>query len=64
MRRLSVIGPAGLNLIVRTQRNFQRLLGVSVEVANQHAETTVGILEPPFERACNALSGFESGLEG
>src|SRR4029453_495805 len=51
MRRLAQVRTAGLDPVVRSDGNVQRLRRIAIEVSDQKAAGPVGIVEPPFERA-------------
>src|SRR5206468_8394638 len=54
MRRLPAIGTAGIDVVVRPDRNVELLLLVAVEVSEQKAEGSVGVAEPSLECAGDA----------
>ena len=56
--RLALVGTSGLDAVVRSNRNIQLLLGVPIEIAQKKTEAAVGILEPSFKRAGDALARF------
>ena len=64
MRRLTAIGPAGLDLIVRANRNVERLFLISIEITEQETVCAVGILEPTLKGSRDALADVVGRLEG
>src|SRR5690242_18093195 len=63
MRGLSLIGTAGIHVVIRSYRNFQVLFLVPIVVAKEEAEGAVLVLEPSFKRARNALPGIVQRLQ-
>jgi hypothetical protein len=53
---LTLIGPAWVNPVVRTDRNINRLFRVPIEIADEQLEGAVGALVPALKGACHALS--------
>src|SRR6266853_2575918 len=51
MRRLTLIRPARLDAVVRSDRDIEFLLRVAVEVADQQTDAAVFVPVPPFVRA-------------
>ena len=58
MRRLSLVGVAGLDPVVRPDRDVEGFLGVAVVVADQHAEAAVLVLVPAFEGGRDARAAL------
>jgi hypothetical protein len=46
MRRLTLVGPTRLNLIIPTNRDVQLFLQIPIEIPKKNAVAAVGILEP------------------
>src|SRR5206468_4666996 len=57
VRRLTLIGPARLDAVVRTDRDVENLFLVSIEVTDEQREAAVRIRIPSFERTGDALAG-------
>src|SRR5262249_16810790 len=64
MRGLALVRTAGLDAVVCADRDFQFLLEIAVEITDQDAEAAVGVREPSFKRASDALSELVRRLEG
>src|SRR6266853_5951997 len=64
MSRLALVYRAGLDFVLRSDRNIQLLFCVAVHVSEQHIETAVRIRKPSFESGCDALSGIVQRLAG
>src|SRR6266446_3930360 len=58
VRGLTLIGPARLDSIVRSDGNVERFFLVSIEVTDKQAVGTVGILIPALKGTGYALSGI------
>src|SRR5713226_7103171 len=54
MRRLSLIRTAGLDAIVRADRNVELLFCVAIEVADEKVHAAVLRVVPPLEGGCDA----------
>ena len=57
MRRLSHVGTARLDPVVRPDRDVERLLGVAIVVADEEAAAAVRVVVPALERAGHAVAG-------
>ena len=63
VRRLSHVGAARIDSIVRPDRDIERRFFVSIEVADEQGKASVGIWIPALEGACDSLTGVTNGLE-
>ena len=63
MSGLALIGPARVNAVVQSERNFQIFFLIAIVIAEEKTEAAVLILEPPFKSACNALTGIVQRLQ-
>src|SRR5205085_10373060 len=63
VRRLPLIGLAGLDLVVGTDGNVECLLRVAIVVADEHAVAAVGVLIPAFVRRRDARAALARGFE-
>src|SRR5215471_5470985 len=55
---LALIRAAGIDSIVRPNRDFKFLFCIAIEIAKEEAEGSVRIFEPALECAGNAGTGF------
>ena len=58
---LTLVRPARLDPVVRTNRDVERLLLIPVEIADEQAVRAVRVLIPALERARYALQTLSSG---
>src|ERR1700733_7150466 len=63
MGRLTLVGTARIDSVVRSDRDIDFLLRIAVEIAKKQVEASVRVLEPAFEGASNAGAGFVHRLE-
>src|SRR5579864_3966161 len=63
VRGLALVGTAGLDAVILTNGDVECFFQISIEVADQDAESAVRILEPAFERAGDALAGVVRWLK-
>src|SRR5206468_11424668 len=64
MRRLTVVGPARLDAIVRPDGNVDHLFQVAIEVADEEVDAAVGLVEPAFEGAGHRFARVAIRTEG
>src|SRR5262249_47328635 len=61
--RLALIRSAGIDSIVRPDRDIQFLFCIAIEIAQQEAERPVRIFEPALESGGQAGTGFMDRFE-
>ena len=61
--RLAQVGTAGLDPVVRADRNLDRLLLVAIEITEQQVVAAVGVLIPAFEGRVDGLSAVLEGIQ-
>src|SRR5262245_37993844 len=62
MRRLTHVGAARIDVVVRSDRNVDRLAVVAIEVADEEIAGAVGSCEPAFECTRDARAELPEGL--
>ena len=63
MSWLALVGSAGIDPVIRPDRDIQLLFLIAIVIAEEKTEAAVLILEPPFKSACNALTGIVQRLQ-
>ena len=63
MRRLPLIDRSRLDAVVRSDRDIQQLLRISIVVPEQQVEAAIRIRVPPFERRRDARAAISRGLQ-
>src|SRR5882762_5637502 len=64
MRRLALVGPTRLNLVIRTNRDVQLFLQIPIEIPKKNTETAVRILEPTLIGGRHVLTRLVQRLHG
>lgn len=64
VRRLTAVELAGLDAVVGADRDVERFLEISIEVADKKAIGSVRVLEPAFVGRGHVLARVPRGLQG
>jgi hypothetical protein len=64
VRRLTAVELAGLDAVVGADRDVERFLEISIEVADEKAIGPIRVLEPALVGRGHVLTRVPSGLEG